>query len=237
MANGVGELGAVQRIEVKLLDAVPAQLLHLIDRHVRCDHAARLRILVQPIEAPAQPFGNGGTATLGKAEQLGKTGNRQNSRHDADANTRGDAAIAVAQERIRVEKELRDGAIGARVDFTLQVVQIGLDTGGFRMSFRIRSDRNLERLGELEPPDQIRCIGKPARVGPVAAAGPSRAGRIPAQCDHMPYPVLPIILSDTDDLFARAPTQVRCGATNRSVSRRIRSTHSCVLERVEPSAP
>src|SRR5580704_12511523 len=34
-----------------------------------------------------------------------------------------------------------------------------------------------------------------------------------------------------------APTQVRCGATSKFVSRRIRITKSCVLERVEPSAP
>src|SRR5450759_1556787 len=155
MADGVGELRAVQRIEVKLLDAVPAQTLHLIDRHVRRDHTARLRVLVQPIEASAQPSGNGGTTALRKAQQLRKARDRQNSRHDADPITRCGATIAIAQEHIRIEKELRNGAAGARVDFTLQVVQVGLDTARFRMSFRIRCNRNLEWLGLLEPPDPV----------------------------------------------------------------------------------
>ena len=55
VTDGVGEFRAVKGIEVKLPDTVPVQLVDLLDGHARGDHAAGLRIFVQPRE----PFHGG----------------------------------------------------------------------------------------------------------------------------------------------------------------------------------
>src|SRR5271166_3885579 len=50
-----GQFGAIQRVEVKFVDAVLAQLLHLLDCNMRCDQAARTRIVIESVEALSQP--------------------------------------------------------------------------------------------------------------------------------------------------------------------------------------
>ena len=47
---------------MKLIDAVLAQPLHLLDGPIRGDHAAGLGIVIQTIEPAAQPIGNRGAA-------------------------------------------------------------------------------------------------------------------------------------------------------------------------------
>ena len=58
VADRIGELGAIERVEVELLHAVTRQLLHLLDRDARRNQAARVRIVIQPGEAVLQPFRN-----------------------------------------------------------------------------------------------------------------------------------------------------------------------------------
>src|SRR5579863_3688171 len=98
MANGVGQFRTIQGIEMEFLDAVLAQALHLFDRHVRGNHPPRLRIVIQSVEALAQPCRHGCTATLGKAQQLWKTRDRQNTRYEPRANTGGRTSIAIPQK-------------------------------------------------------------------------------------------------------------------------------------------
>src|SRR5258708_24335710 len=95
MANSVSQFRAVQRIEMEFLDAVLAQALNLFDRHIRGNHPPRVRIVIQSIQSLAQPCRHGFTATLGKAQQLWKTRNRQNARYEPRANPRGRTAIAI----------------------------------------------------------------------------------------------------------------------------------------------
>jgi len=57
MADGIGEFGAVQGVEMKFRHAVLLKTMHLLDRDVRRNQAARVRIIVQAVEAPAEPFG------------------------------------------------------------------------------------------------------------------------------------------------------------------------------------
>src|SRR5918994_7559174 len=64
VADRVCELGAVQRVEVKLLHAVLLQRLDLLDRYGRRDQAAGVRIVVEAREAMRQPVGNAGAAAL-----------------------------------------------------------------------------------------------------------------------------------------------------------------------------
>src|SRR6202453_1625188 len=141
VTDRIGQLGTIQGVEMELLDPVPAQVLHLFYRHIRGNHAPRLRIVIQPIEALTQPRRHGGAAALGKAQQLGKARDRQYSRHQARANSGGLAPIAVTQENIRIEEELRNRPAGTRIHLAFQVLQIGIDAAGFGMPFRIGRDR------------------------------------------------------------------------------------------------
>ena len=68
MADSVGQLRAIQRIEVEFVDAMLAQMLYLFDRHARGNEAARLWVVVQPVEPLMQPRRHRCTATLGKAQ-------------------------------------------------------------------------------------------------------------------------------------------------------------------------
>src|ERR1019366_5412413 len=108
--------------------------MYLLDGDVRRDQAARVRIIVQPVEAAPQPIGNRGAATIGEPQQLRKARDGEYPGYDVDVNTRRCAAVAVAQERVRIKKELRDGAAGAGIDFALQILHVGGDAARFRMT-------------------------------------------------------------------------------------------------------
>jgi hypothetical protein len=117
VTNGVRELGSIQGIEMELVNAVLAQSLHLFDGHVRSNHAAGFRIVIQSVESFPQPARHGCTAALGKTQQLRKARDRQDPGNEIRVNARGHASIAIAQEDVRVEEELGDGAAGTRVHF------------------------------------------------------------------------------------------------------------------------
>src|SRR6187551_1482761 len=59
MADGVGELGTVQRV-------------HLFDGHRGGNQLARLGVFFEPVETMFEPLGNGRAATLGEPRDLGK---------------------------------------------------------------------------------------------------------------------------------------------------------------------
>ena len=67
MADGVGEFGAIERIEMKLLHAVAGKRLYLLDGDARGDQAARLGVLVKAAEALVQPLRNPRAAALARS--------------------------------------------------------------------------------------------------------------------------------------------------------------------------
>ena len=69
MADGVRELRPVERIEVKLVDSVGAELVHQLDGDTRRDHPARIGIVVQPGEALVQFSGDVRTAFRRKLQR------------------------------------------------------------------------------------------------------------------------------------------------------------------------
>src|SRR6187399_1619960 len=87
VTDGVGQLGAVQRVEVELLDAVTLQRVHLLDGHRGGDQLARVGVVLEAIEAMLQPLGDRGAATLGKPGDLREARDRQDSRHDGRVDT------------------------------------------------------------------------------------------------------------------------------------------------------
>src|SRR5665213_3776550 len=165
MTDGEGEISAIECVEMKLIDTLAAERLDLSDRERRGDHAARLGIVLEPIETMPQPFGDLRPTSLGKAQHLRKTRDRQNTRHQAGANAGGRTAIAETQEHIGVEKELRDGAIGASVDLGLEIVQVEGRAGRLGMTFRKCRHGDLEIGDALEAAYQVDGVGKASGMG------------------------------------------------------------------------
>ena len=92
VADGIGEFGAVQRVEMEFVHAVARQRVHLLDGDARGDQAARLGILIEPAKALLQPRRDGRAAARGEAQHLREARDRQDARHDRRANARGGAA-------------------------------------------------------------------------------------------------------------------------------------------------
>src|SRR5690606_31797768 len=93
-----GELRTVQRVEMKLRDAVPAQGLHLIDRDPGAEPALRLRVVVETLEALMDPCGHLRPAPRGEVQHLPEAVDRQDARHDRRLDAGSPAAVTEAQE-------------------------------------------------------------------------------------------------------------------------------------------
>src|ERR1700689_5692171 len=124
MADRVGQVGAIQGVEVKLINSLARQRLHLLDRNGRGNHATRIGIVLEPVKAQPQPVRYRGAAALGKAQHVREACDRQNSWHQARLDTGGGTTAAKAQVHGGVEEELRNRAVGARVELGLEIVQV-----------------------------------------------------------------------------------------------------------------
>ena len=125
MADGVDEIGAVERVEVELADALVDQLHDLLGGDRRRNQLRGLRVVVEAVEAARQPGGHGGAAAPGEPGDLLEIVDRHDARHDR----RPDAARARRLQEAEVvgvvEEELGDDAVGARVDLGFEVVHVG----------------------------------------------------------------------------------------------------------------
>src|SRR5690606_17290049 len=144
MADGVDEFRAVHRVKVKLGYAPVDEIEDLLGGDGGGYELARFGILVEAFEAPDQRVRHTRSRLFGEI----RNGLERMYRHDAGNNGKLDSgaadALDIAFEYIVVEEELRNGAIGARVDLGLQNVDIGLEAAAFRMDFGIARNRDLE---------------------------------------------------------------------------------------------
>ena len=72
VADGVDEVGAVQRVEVELADALIEQVHHLLGRHDGRHEVRGLRIVVEAVEAARHPGRHGRAAAPGKPATCAK---------------------------------------------------------------------------------------------------------------------------------------------------------------------
>jgi hypothetical protein len=82
VADGEGELGAVERVEVEFLDPGGAQQPALLGGDGGCDQRAQLRVFVRPLEEAGKPVGHCRPAHPGEAFHLGVVGDRQDTGHN-----------------------------------------------------------------------------------------------------------------------------------------------------------
>src|SRR5688572_17989405 len=102
VADCKGQLRAVQRVEMELLDAVTLQHVDLLDGHRGRDQLARLGVVLQAIEAMFEPLRNARPATLRKSRDLREAGDRQDTGHDGRVDAARRATVAKTQEHIGV---------------------------------------------------------------------------------------------------------------------------------------
>ena len=67
VADRVGELRAVQGVEVKLAHAMAGELLHLLDRNAGGDHAPGVVVVLEPGETLVQPGRDAGAAARARS--------------------------------------------------------------------------------------------------------------------------------------------------------------------------
>ena len=94
--------------------------------HGSSDQLTSRRQVVETLEQIVEPLGNGRAAGRCKTAGSSDVRQRQDARYNLDVDARCRRVIAEAEEAIGREKELRDRAIGARVDLALEVFEIEL---------------------------------------------------------------------------------------------------------------
>ncbi len=236
VADGVDEIGAVQRVEVELADALIDQVHHLLGCHGGGDEMGRLRIVVEAVEAPRQPGRHGRPAPPRKARHLLEIVDR----HDAGHDRRPDAARARRLQEAQVvrvvEEELRDDARGARIDLGFEVVEIGIDAAAVGVLLGIAGDRDLEVRRSASGPQRAPRHWR-SRRDAARTCAPAPAGGSPRRATMWSHARR---LVGARHLVDFGVGRLDAGQVRRGHERRLAheaATVACVRSRVEPPAP
>src|SRR5262245_16860778 len=87
MADGIDQVAAGQREEMKLPDTCIDEVNDLLGRHRGGNEMSCGRIVVESVEAACQPRGNARSGLSGKARHLPEVVDRHDARHDGAPNT------------------------------------------------------------------------------------------------------------------------------------------------------
>src|SRR4051812_13542858 len=102
MADGIDEVGAVQRVEVKLGNTLIDQPEHLLGGNGGSDQMARLLVVVQAFEAVAKPVGYACAGFGGEAGALLEIVDGNDAGHDGNGDAGRADAIEIAEEYLIV---------------------------------------------------------------------------------------------------------------------------------------
>src|SRR5580700_2737890 len=144
MADGEHEVRAVHGVEVKGVDAVLGQFLHLAGRNGRGHQLAGVGIVVEAVEFLRKPVRHAGAGAGDEITRLLEIMHRHDAGHDRDRNAAGADAIEVTEVEVVVEEYLGDGAGRPGIDLGREHVDVGLEVAAFRMLLRIGGDRDLD---------------------------------------------------------------------------------------------
>jgi hypothetical protein len=145
------ELGAIEGVEVELLDALGNQAPRLLGGDARGDQSLLLGMVVQAFEQIGEPVRHAGAAAFAEAPDLDEVVHGKNADRERRRDPGRDHAIAQAQHRIGIEAVLRDRAVGAGIDLAPEVVEVGLGARGLGMRLRVSRDADLEIGGPANP--------------------------------------------------------------------------------------
>src|SRR5262245_11819585 len=200
MTDGVDEIGAVQRVEVKIVDAPGHEAEHLFGGDGSGNEIARLLVVLQSLESMAEPVRHMRARFGGEARDLLEIVDGNDAGHDGNVDTAGADAIEVTVEQFVLEEELRDRGRGAGIDLGFEHIDIGVDARRLRVLLGVAADGNLERGDTLGAFDEVGGVDVAALRRLVAFADSS--GRIAAERHDVPHAEIPIIADDAVNLLA-----------------------------------
>src|SRR3954464_5715686 len=116
MADREHEVRAVHSVEMKGIDALLGELLHLAGRNGGGAQLARLGVVVEAFELVRQPGRHRRARAGDEVARLLEIVHRHDARHDWNIDAAGTDAIEVAEVEIVVEEHLGDGPRRAGVD-------------------------------------------------------------------------------------------------------------------------
>ena len=200
MGYGIGEVGAVQGVEVELVDPALFQTAALVGHHRRSHQLACFRVVIEALEKIGQPVGYLGAAKAGKFPDLCEIRDRQEARDDRHGDPGRAGPVQKPEIVVNIEEKLGDGAAGPTIDFALEIVEIGLGAGRRGVGFGIGGNGNLEIAHRTQPRHQVRGIGETLGIGHVGALA---LRRIAAQGDDMTDSGVPVFAGNLQNLIPR----------------------------------
>src|SRR6267378_4223728 len=140
MADREHEVRAVHGVEVKGIDAVFCQFLHLAGCD-SCGHQfSGLGIVIEAFELLCQPIRHGGAGASDKIAGLLEIVHGHDAGHDRNFDAARTNPVEIAKIEVVVEEDLGDGAGRAGIDLGLQDVDVGIEVAAFRMLLGIGGD-------------------------------------------------------------------------------------------------
>ncbi len=119
MANGVDEIGPVQRVEVERLYPFIDEIHHLFRGDGSRDQMCGRRVVVKAFETAREPGRHARSGADREARHLTEVVDRHDARRDRHPDAGRASPLEEAQVVGIVESELRDDAVRAGVDLGL----------------------------------------------------------------------------------------------------------------------
>ena len=186
VADRDDQVGAVERVEMELVHALGLQPAALLGGERGGDQAARVGIVVEPVEMRRHPGRDRGAAGRAELLNLGEIGDRQDARHDRHRDPGRRGAVAKSQKEIDIEKVLGDRPVGAGIDLALEIVEVVLGAFRLGMGLGIGGDADLEIGDALQPGDQIGGKGIAPRLRRIGRCPPAGGSPRSATMWRMP---------------------------------------------------
>ena len=234
MTEGVDEVCAVQRVEMKVLDAFAYEFATYRPPSLSPPAHAFVRVVIEVLEASPDLERHVDAGLFGEAACLAKVrhpgmmpGRIGMPMPAADALSRNWRNSRLSKKNCVIAKTHRHRpcASGSRYQHRASATQGGPSD---------MRPRRFERVPAPQTLDEFRRPAVPARMREVA---PVARRRIALESDYVPDAGSPVLIRDSVDFLAGGTAQVRCAAGVRFVSRRMRVTVRWVRSRVEPPAP
>src|SRR6202045_508917 len=144
MADGEYEVGAVHGVEMKGIDAVFCQFLHLAGGDGGRHQLACVRVVVEAFEFFREPVRHAGAGARDKIAGLLEIVHRHDAGHDRNIDAARAYPVEVAKVEVVVEEHLRDGAGRTCIDLGFEHIDVGIEVGAFGVLLGIGGDRNFD---------------------------------------------------------------------------------------------
>src|SRR6266478_922472 len=175
MADGEHEVGAVHGVDMKGVDAVLGELLHLARRHGGRHQLAGFGIVVEAFEFLREPVRHACAGAGHEVAGLLEIVHRHDAGHDRNIDAARTNPVEVAKVELVVEEHLRDGAGSAGIDLGLEHVDVSVEVWAFGMLLGIGGDRNFYvAMLPLDAGYELRRTAIALRMGGVGRADAAR---------------------------------------------------------------